>query len=322
MSETDYFVERRILRRSRAFWRFFAFAITLVGLGAAIVFGSGRQMLQERSPHIARVEIAGTITGDKKTLETLKRVEESDAKAALIVIDSPGGTVTGSEAIYDAIRKIAAKKPTVAVVDSMAASGGYIAALGTDHIIARQTSIVGSIGVLFQFPNVVKLLDAIGVKVEGVKSSPLKAAPNPVEPVTPEALAALDAVVKDTFGWFKALVKERRGYDDAALAAVSDGRIYTGKQGLGLGLVDGLGDQQTAVDWLVKEKGVQAHLPVRTYKNDSTAERLGLNGSAAFVADWAGASSLATALRRLGPLEQEHTLDGLLAVWHPALENR
>jgi protease-4 len=93
--------------------------------------------------------------------------------------------VTGSEAIFDSIRRVAAKKPVVAVVDGMAASGAYIAAMATDRIIARETSLVGSIGVLVQYPNVTDLLSRIGVKVEDVKSSPLKAAPVPFEPTTP-----------------------------------------------------------------------------------------------------------------------------------------
>ena len=81
-------------------------------------------------------------------------------------IDTPGGTTAGSEQLYDALTRLKAKKPLVVVVDGLAASGGYIAAIAADHIIAQQTSLVGSIGVLFQYPNFADLLDKIGVKVE------------------------------------------------------------------------------------------------------------------------------------------------------------
>ena len=93
-------------------------------------------------------------------------------------IDSPGGTTAGSEQLHTALRRVAAAKPMVVVVDGLAASGGYIAAMSADHIVAQETSLVGSIGVLFQYPNVSDLLKTIGVKIEEIKSSPLKAAPN------------------------------------------------------------------------------------------------------------------------------------------------
>ena len=105
---------------------------------------------------------------------------------------APGGTTAGSEQLHDALAPAASKKPMVVVVDGMAASGGYIAAMATDHIIAQHTSLVGSIGVLFQFPNVSDLLKTVGVKVEEMKSSPLKAAPNGFEPTSPEARAAIE----------------------------------------------------------------------------------------------------------------------------------
>jgi len=116
--------------------------------------------------------------------------------------------------------RLKAKKPLVVVVEGLAASGGYITAIAADHIVAQQSSLVGSIGVLFQYPNFTELLKTVGVKVEEVKSSPLKAAPNGFEPTSPEARAALDALVKDSYAWFRGLVKERRGLDDGLLEKV------------------------------------------------------------------------------------------------------
>ena len=159
-----------------------------------------------------------------------------------------------------------AKKPLVVVVEGLAASGGYIAALASDHIVAQQSSLVGSIGVLLQFPNFTELMKTVGVKVEEVKSTPLKAAPNGFEPTSPEARAALDSLVKDSYAWFRDLVKERRGMDDALLEKVADGRVFTGRQAVALKLVDQLGDEKTAIAWLVAQKDVDRDLPVRDYK--------------------------------------------------------
>src|SRR6185312_11390316 len=114
-------------------------------------------------------------------------------------------------------------------------------------IIAEDTSLVGSIGVLFQFPNFTDVLKTIGVKVESIKSSPLKAAPNGFEPTSPEARAAIESVVLDSYAWFKNLVQTRRQMSDQQLAAVSDGRVFTGRQAAPLKLVDGIGNEKTAL---------------------------------------------------------------------------
>ena len=188
-------------------------------------------------------------------------------------INSPGGTTAGSEQLYDALVRLKAKKPVVVVVEGLAASGGYITAIAADHIVAKQSSLVGSIGVLFQFPNFTELMKTVGVKVEEVKSSPLKAAPNGFEPTSPEARAALDALVKDSYAWFRGLVKERRGMDDALLEKVADGRVFTGRQAVELKLIDQLGDEKTAVAWLVAEKKIKSDLPVRDFKLESALRR-------------------------------------------------
>ena len=202
-SDADYLVDRRLLRRKLTFWRVALFALlaaVLVGLGLHYT-GSDTG---HAGRHIARLSIEGVITGDKDTLKLIKDIGAARGAEALIVsIESPGGTTTGAERLYKELRLVAEKKPVVAVVGTMAASGGYIAAMGTDRIFAEGNSLVGSIGVLFQFPNFSKLLDTVGVAVESVKSSPLKAAPSGVEPTSPEARAALAALVTDSFDWFK-----------------------------------------------------------------------------------------------------------------------
>ncbi|MGL4728010.1 MAG: S49 family peptidase, partial [Bosea sp. (in: a-proteobacteria)] len=181
--DADLLADRRRIRRKLSLWRGLAAMAGLVALAAIgwrIAGDRAGTALDTR--HIARITVSGVITGEKRTLEMIDRIAKSNAAAAIIKIDSPGGTVSGSEALYEALRKLNTRKPTVAVVDGVAASGGYIAALASDRIVARQTALVGSIGVLMQYPNVAKLLDNWGIKVEIQRSTPLKAAPSGVEP--------------------------------------------------------------------------------------------------------------------------------------------
>jgi protease-4 len=165
------------------------------------------------------------------------------------------------------------------------------------------------------------LLKTVGVKVEEVKSSPLKAAPNGFEPTSPEARAALDALVKDSYAWFRGLVKERRGMDDGLLEKVADGRVFTGRQAIELKLVDQIGDEKAAVAWLVAQKGVKADLPVRDYK---LSPRFGdltfLRTAAAVTLDALGLSGIARQIEQTGLAQAVDRLglDGMLALWHPA----
>jgi len=315
-SFTDYLSERRNLRRRLSFWRLSAFAALILGLSVAglQVFGPGASL--RFKPHIARFSIEGVITGDQATLKLLEKIENAQAaKAVLIAIDSPGGTTTGAEQLYSAIRRLSAKKPAVAVVSNVAASGAYIAALGTDQIVALENSLVGSIGVLIQYPDISKMLETIGVKVEDVKSSPLKAVPNPFEPSSPEARAALAALVGDSFAWFKSLVKERRSLTADELQAVADGRVFTGRQGIGLRLVDRLGGEREAIEWLEQEKKIQKGLEVEDWKQTRTLEQLGIFTVAARAAELFGLGDLSQALRRVASAADVRLKDGLLSIW-------
>lgn len=313
--EPDYLVDRRGLQRKMSFWRVAAILLFVVAVAAVGFRLSGGLTPLNLTPHIARLSIQGLITGDRDTLKLIEDIEKSGAKAVVISIESPGGTTTGSERLFEAIRKLAGKKPTVAVVGTVAASGAYIAAIGTDRIVARKTSLVGSIGVLVEYPNVAKLLDTVGVKMETVKSSPLKAEPSGYEPTTPEVRAALEAIINDSYDWFKGLVKDRRQMSDEELAAVDDGRVFTGRQAIGLKLIDEVGGEREAIAWLEHEKGVQTGLPIREWKADRSLERLGLLGLSARLAEALGLDSLAQALDQGRLLSDARLLDGLVSIW-------
>jgi protease-4 len=323
--DADLIVDRRRMRRKLTFWRVLAIAVIVLAVAGAVVLSSRRAGVFGVTPYIARVTISGLIRGDQERVEALDKLAQSSlARAVIVHVDSPGGTTAGSEQLFNSLSRLRDKKPLVIVVDSMAASGGYITAIAGDHIVAQQTSLVGSIGVLFQYPNFADLLGKIGVKVESVKSTPLKAAPDGFEPTSPEATAALNSIIQDSYSWFKGLVQDRRHLTDAELATASDGRVFTGHQAIGLKLIDELGDERTALAWLGKEKNVDAKLPVRDYELQS---RLGdlpfLHAAAVALLDAAGLNALARQLDALAAVDavERFNLDGLLALWHPATAN-
>jgi protease IV len=319
--DSDVIVDRRRIRRKLTFWRVIAALVAIAAIvTAGLLAAPDARSTFSTSGSIARVHIDGLIRSDADRVEALERLENSRAAAVVVHINSPGGTTAGSEQLYGALVRLKAKKPLVVVVEGLAASGGYITAIAADHIVAQQTSLVGSIGVLFQIPNFTDLLKTVGVKVEEVKSSPLKAAPNGYEPTSPEARAALDSLVKDSYAWFRGLVKERRGMDEALVEKVADGRVFTGHQAVDLKLVDQLGDEKAAVAWLVAQKGVKSGLPVHDYK---LAPRFGdltfLRTAALVTLDALGLSSLARQLEQAGVAQaiDRLSLDGMLALWQP-----
>jgi protease-4 len=323
--DADHIVDRRRMRRKLTFWRVLAVFVAVVAVvGGGVFFATGRSGLAAAPGTIARVQIEGLIRANQQRTDALDRLANSPARAVIVHINSPGGTVAGSEQLLESLTKVKAKKPLVVVIDGLAASGGYIAALAADHIVAQQSSLVGSIGVIFQYPNVAELLKTLGVKVEEVKSSPLKAAPNGYEPTSPEARAAIEAIVMDSYDWFKGVVRERRQLDPAGLEKVADGRVFTGRQALALKLIDALGSEQTAIDWLAKEKKIDPKTPVRDYR---MTPRFGdlpfLRVAMVHLFDAVGLTAVARRLEDWGTMQaiERLNLDGLLALWHPPTTN-
>src|ERR1044072_5707447 len=323
--DADLIVDRRRMRRKLTFWRVLAVFIAggAIVAVAATIARRGDAGITAGSDHIARVKITRLIRNDQERVASLERLAKaSNVKAVIVRIDSPGGTTAGSEQLHTALKTIAAAKPLVVVVDGLAASGGYIAAMSADHIVAQETSLVGSIGVLFQYPNVGDLLKPVGVKIEEVKSSPLKAAPNGYEPTSPEARAAIESLVKDSYAWFRGMVKDRRKMDDATLDRVTDGRVFTGRQGVALKLIDQLGNEKTAVAWLEKEKGLKADTPVRHWQLKTRIRDLSmLHLATAVILDAVGLNSIAQRSEGSVLAIERLNLDGLLALWHPPAGN-
>ena len=297
-----------VLRRSRFRWRIVAF----VALVIAILAGVGRYATENglSGDQIARINLDGTIASDPARLKVLDDLgNNSTVKAVVIAINSPGGTTAGGEELYEAIGKLRAKKPVVSYIKELGASAAYMTAIATDRIFARRLSIVASIGVLFQTYNAGKLLDTIGIGADKVASGPLKAEPDITHPMTPEVRASLQSVVDDSFSWFVDIVAERRGLTRAQVLPLADGRIMTGNQGIQNKLIDEVGGEAEAIDWLVKSKGIKAGLPVNTFYPGPDRSPFGGIGR------WVGGEARsALGLPADGPI----ALDGLVSLWQVA----
>jgi protease-4 len=299
--EPDLLVDRRRLKRGLAFWRI----ATIVALVALVLVGAWRVSGFHVENHIARLEVDGIILNDRDRLDAIERVAaDRHAKALIVAIDSPGGTVVGGEALFKALRGVAAKKPVVAVMDEVAASGGYMVALGADQIFAHESTITGSIGVLFQTTEITGLLSKLGISAEAIKSGPLKAAPSPVEPMTPEVRRVTQQVVDDIYDMFVRMTAERRKLSPERARTLADGRVYTGRQAVANGLIDRIGGEGEATAWLEKERGVPSGLPVHPVVIERGLGEL---------------LQRFDSLARKTVFSERLTLDGVISLWHPDL---
>ena len=315
----DQILDRRRMRRKLTVWRvvsFVAVGIAIVALLGAVAIATDSSF-KSAKPHIARVPISGFISNSRYALKRLEKLrKDKNVKGVIVAIDSPGGTTVGGEALHNAVRAIAKEKPTVTSIGSLAASAGYMIAVASDHIVAPRTSIVGSIGVIVQYPNATELLDKLGVRVEEIKSSPIKAEPSPFNETPQAARDMLENMLLDTYQWFADLVKERRGFSDSDSEGLLDGSVYTGKQALDRKLIDALGDENTAKKWLVEEKKLDKDLKVVTWslkkpKNDFPLTSALWKGalSALGIQELAEIPAKALGTSRLGQV------DGMLSVW-------
>lgn len=311
ITEAELIVDRRRLKRRVTFWRIAAILLAFVGFMAFAWTLGG---LKKYEDHIARVRISGLITGDQATLDLLDAIAASAKVQAVIVrIDSPGGTTAGSEAVYEALRKIAKDKPIAAVMDTVAASGGYITAIAADHIVARGNTITGSIGVIFSFPEISRLLDTLGIKMEEIKSGELKAEPSPYKPVSDKAREVSNEMVQDSFAWFTGLVAERRNIPLDQVKILSDGRVYTGRQAAANKLIDEIGGEEKAIAWLESEKNIAPGTPVVDWALATNLDPTGLGFAIA------NGVLRAMGLEGLAQRAQSSKLDGMLVLWHPQL---
>ncbi len=301
-----------------SFWRALAVlavvaALAAVGIASTTTDSGG---LLERQ-QVARITIEGLITENRDQLKLLQRLAENSSVAAVIVyVNSPGGTTTGGEALFEGLRNLAAKKPVVAQFGTIATSAAYIAGLATDRIFARGNTITGSVGVIFQWAEVTELMAKVGVKMNEIKSGPLKAVPSPFQPLSEAGRETTERMVAESMRWFRGLVAERRNVDTATIPGLEQGRIFSGREALEHKLVDAIGSEGDVVAWLTTERGVAKGLKIVDHKpkRDDTLGVLGIVGRSL-----AGLLGLGGGLGLLG---DDHPLagiglGGLVSIWQP-----
>jgi protease-4 len=310
-------VDRRRLKRRLTAWRIAAVVLGLFFIGALLLSDKQAAGPAGLLPHVARITVSGVITDDRKMHELIDKVAKAgQVKAVILDINSPGGTTTGGEAMYDAVRRLAEKKPVVAACGTLATSAAYIVALAADRIFVYGNTITGSVGVIFQWAEVTELLHTLGIKVEEVKSGPLKAVPSPFQPTDERARQVTEQMVQDAKVWFVDLVGDRRDIRPESVPGLTEGRIYSGRQAVDLKLADQIGDEKAAMAWLIRERNVPAGLRIVDWKVPQ--ESSGLFG-------WlvqSLASAIGMSAETIGSVASQISatlkLDGLVSVWHPA----
>ena len=316
--DADAIIDRRRLRRKVVFWRIVAVVVAVIAVLAGVYFSGAFGGPSKRSAHIARLEISGIIVDDRDRLKLIDEMSRDDKVLAVILdINSPGGSTVGGEALYLALRKLAEKKPVVATIGTLGASAGYMTAISAERIYARSTSLAGSIGVYIQYGNIKGLLDTIGVEFDMVRSGPLKGEPNFYDRAPEAARQNLQAVIDDSYAWFVDRVAERRAMDRDAVLGLAQGGIYSGERAKTSGLIDAIGGESEARDWLIENKSLAEDIPIVTWRvrreSDGLPFAAGLARSFGAGLSDGLSQTLHQAKGLFGPGGE---LDGLVSVWH------
>ena len=294
--ETDLILDRRRLKRRLNLWRVLAVGAGVLALAVIVTPQAGGGL----GRHVARVNVTGVITEDRKRIESVAALAKDGSVSAVVVsIDSPGGSVAGGESLRGALLRVAAVKPVVAVMRGTAASAGYMVALPAARIFARDATLTGSIGVILQTGEVSGLLSRLGVAAEAITSGPLKDQPSFTRGLTPQGREYLDGLVGDMYDQFVGMVAESRRMEPAQVRVLADGRAYTGRQAQKLGLVDEIGGEIEAREWLARERGVPVSVPAQDLKAGSFYDRT-MGASLAGLWQWAVSGALTASMAQPG----------------------
>ena len=315
--ETETVLDRRNLRRRLSRWRGLAVLAGVLAFGV-LAFSSAERTGLTEGRQIARVSIQGIITEDRDQLKMFKKLGEDKRVAGIILfVNSPGGTTTGGEALFEAIRNVAKTKPVVAQFGTVAASAAYIVGLATDQIVARGNTITGSVGVIFQWAEVSQLMDKLGVKMNEIKSGPLKANPSPFQPMDEVGKAVAEQMVAESQRWFLGLVSSRRGINTASVSGLEQGRVYSGREALSYKLIDQIGGEAEVVQWLEQQRNVPKGLKIVDWKPERESDwglgRLSTEGLAHIVGD--SAAGFLVRIFGNGQALARLQLDGLVSLW-------
>ncbi|HPL64521.1 MAG: signal peptide peptidase SppA [Syntrophales bacterium] len=223
--------------------------------GLSVFRGERKSLSGDR---VGIVPIKGIITDSKTIIEQITKYgDDSRIKAVVIRIDSPGGGVAPSQEIYDAVLELRKKKNVVASMGSVAASGGYYIACAAERIIANPGSVTGSIGAVMHFSNFEETLKKLGIRASVVKSGRYKDSGSPLRDMTSEERNLFQGVIDDIHDQFVEAVSANRKIPKEKMKEYADGRIFTGRQALKLGLVDSLGDLESAVRTVAELAGIK-----------------------------------------------------------------
>lgn len=287
------------LRRRLMRWRILALAAVAV----VVTFFAADQFYTD-GPYIARVEVNDIIVQDRARSSLLRDLAHDPlVEAVILELNSPGGTTYGGEQLFKDLQVIQNEKPVVTVMGTLATSAAYMAAMGTDYIVAGETTLTGSVGVIMQTAEITGLLEKIGIEPTVIKSGDQKAVPNPFEPLTEAGRDQTLDTITETFDWFIGLVQDNRNLSADVVAAISDGRVVTGRYAVTHGLIDAIGAEPEARTWLNQEHDIS--LALETYSVWPFPEQPTLMDT--LLQDVLGKSQLTEALM----------LDGLVALWHP-----
>lgn len=247
---SDQLLKIEVLNSKVKLWRGFSFFLIFVLLMLVNYIDISKISSFLDNEYIAKVNIEGKIETNEEMDALLKKIAEDNHVTGLILnINSPGGSVTGSEILYQNIRNVSKNKPVVALLNDFAASGGYMTAIAADYIIARHTTITGSIGVLMQYIGINPLAEKMGISLKSIKSSNLKAETSPFEELTEEKEESIRRIIKNSYDYFVDIVADRRKMEKDQVLKIANGSIYTGSEALSIGLVDQIGGQDEAMNW-------------------------------------------------------------------------
>lgn len=301
----DVLADRARLKKESRRWRVLAFLILFGGLIAVAALQGNN--LSVGPDYIARITVKGFIGDDDKRNAMLEELANNNrVKAVIVHFDSPGGTALGGEELYRNFLNVSDKKPVVALMRTTCTSACYMAAIGTSHLMARDSSITGSIGVLLEMAELTELAEKIGIKPISVRSGEFKATPSPLQKFDEEQREYIQSVVDDSFGNFLEMVTTNRKLTPATLEEIKTGRVFTGRQAIKINLIDQIGGEKEAVGWLEKDRKLAKNLPIRDVKPAKNAK------------DWV--SNLEQSARHLifGAFTQR--LDGLVSIWQPVVK--
>jgi protease-4 len=299
----DTLLDRLYLKSQITRWRLLAVVFGVIALLIATDRFSAHSPIEK--DFIARIPVEGFVGDDQRFYDLLSDVEKNHkAKAVIVWLDTPGGSAVGGEEIFLRLRQMAEVKPVVAVMRSMSTSAGYMIALGADHIIAREGTITGSIGVLVETAEISEMAKKLGITPISIKSAPLKGSPSLFEKSTPEAEKVIHDMIMDFYDRFVTMVAERRNLPKEQVVRLADGRVYSGKQAFESKLVDAIGGEQEALAWLSEQRKINPELEIKDVRIE-------------LHEDWLSGISESIA----GKFFQKSGLglDGMVSIWHPEL---